>query len=218
MRKMKLSEMVLDFDLYPRGSVDSRHASEIGRSLDAGATLPPMVLCKKSHRIVDGFHRHRVYGQRFGEHYETEVVEKTYRNDAELFADAMRFNSTHGLPMDTHDKARCVLIAQRLGIDDDMIADALHVSADYIGSLRVDRTAKSGRLVVPIKRTIRHMAGRQLTKPQVEANTKLSGMNQQFYVNQIITLIESDLLDKADEDLLERLKVLHGLLDGILIA
>ena len=37
-----------------------------------------------------------------------------------------------------------------------------------------------------------------------------------FYVNQVVELIEAKLLDTDDEALMCRLKVLHGLLDGLL--
>lgn len=218
MRKLKLSELVLDFDLYPRASIDSHHAAEMQRAIEAGSELPPIVICKKSKRIVDGFHRQRVYTRLLGVDAEVDVVEKTYRNDSELFLDAMRYNAAHGLKMDTHDKAHCVLRAVALGIDDDAIAATLHVPAAYIGELRVSRTAMNGKLMVPIKRTIRHMAGKKLNKGQVAANEKLSGMHQSFYVNQLITLIESDLLDKSDEDLLEKLRHLSGLLETLLVA
>jgi len=87
-----------------------------------------------------------------------------------------------------------------------------------VESLVVDRAARCGKLTVPLKQTIRHMRGRNLTKEQSAANDKLSGMNQSFYVNQLITLIESKLLDSEDEQLFERLKHLHGLLEELLVT
>jgi hypothetical protein len=105
-----------------------------------------------------------------------------------------------------------------LGLDDATIAKCLHLTVDKVTELVIDRTARHGRISVPLKRTISHMAGKQLTKPQVDANDRLSGMNQVFYVNQIITLIENKLLNKEDAKLLSRLRVLHGLLDDILVA
>jgi hypothetical protein len=109
-----------------------------------------------------------------------------------------------------------LLVAERLSIDITLVAGALHMPIDKLGSLRVERTAVSaGGLEVAIKRTIDHKAGEQLTKIQIDANEKLSGMNQSFYANQLITLIESDLLDKEDEKLMVRLGVLNELLNGL---
>lgn len=221
MRKMKVSELVLDFDLYPRASINSYHAGEMQRSVEAGAELPPIVICKKSKRIVDGFHRQRVYSRLYGADYEVDVVEKSYRSDRELFLDAARLNAGHGLKMDTHDKAHCILRCIDLGISDGDIAAALHVTAEAIGELRVGRTAKTTdklEAVVALKRTIQHKAGKTLNKAQVAANVKLSGMNQVFYVNQIITLIEADLLDTSNEDLMARLVTLGELIGGLSVV
>lgn len=217
MRKLKLAELVLDFDVYPRSSIDTHHAGEMSRAVEAGAILPPIVTCKKSKRIVDGFHRQRVYSRLHGDEYEVEVIEKNYKTDAELFLDAIRYNAHHGLKMDTHDKTHCILRAKELKVDASLLAGVLCVDPKRIGELTTNRTATTGKLHVPvaIKRTIGHMAGRQLTKPQVEANDKLSGMSQQFYVNQLVTLIESSLLDTSDEDLMERLKHLGELIAGL---
>ena len=66
-----------------------------------------------------------------------------------------------------------------------------------------------------MKQTIRHMAGKNLNEGQVTANDKLSGMNQLFYVNQLITLIENDLIDYSNEDLIEGLTKLQDLISGL---
>ena len=218
MRKMKCSELVLDFDLYPRANVDSKHVTDIAQALAIGVEMPPVVIDKKSKRVVDGFHRIRAAVRVFGDAAEFEVVEKSYKSDGDLFMDAMRYNSAHGAKLDTFDKAHCVLRAVDLGIDDAAIADALHVKEEWIGELRVGRSAKDGKLHVPLKNTIKHMRGKHLTKPQAAANQKLGGMNQAFYVNQLITLIESDLLDRSNEELMKRLAVLGKLLDGVLVG
>ena len=76
----------------------------------------------------------------------------------------------------------------------------------------------SGGLHVPIKRTIQHMAGKKLSKEQVSANDKLGGMHAVFYMNQLATLIESKLLDLENPKVMESLKRLHELLEGMLVS
>lgn len=218
MRKMKVCELIVDFSLYPRASIDSHHVGEMRKSLDAGTVFPPIVIDKKSKRIIDGVHRSRMYAAAFGEDHPVEVVEKSYKSEAEMFLDAARYNSAHGLRMDTHDKAHCVIRAIALGIDDEKIAGALHVPVSYVDGLRVDRTAVGkGGLTVPLKRTMQHLAGKRLTASQQAANDKMSGMQQAFYVNQLITLIESGSLNMADESLLERLRVLGELIAAMAV-
>lgn len=219
MRKMKASEIVLDFDLYPRNNVDSGNVRTLIDAMIAGDELPPVVIDKKSKRCVDGFHRVRAHLRHLGEDAMIAVVEKTYRNDADMFLDAMRYNAHHGAKLDPCDRTRCTIIAERLSIPLDSVAGALHMPVEKLGKLHNTRTATgSGGLTIPLKRTNRHMAGKRLTKRQEAANEKSSGMNQVFYVNQVIDLIESKMLDMEDEGLLLRLRRLNELLEGMLVA
>lgn len=219
MKKVKAAELVLDFDLYPRNNVDTHNVRNLVDALTAGAELPPAIIDKKSRRVVDGFHRVRAYLRKYGDSAEITVVEKSYADDAAMFLDAMRYNASHGAKLDPCDRTHCVLIAERLSIPLDAVAGALNMPADKLGTLRVDRTATAGGLTIALKRTVAEkFAGRKLNKRQVECNEKLSGMNQVFYVNQLVELIEAKMLDLEDERLMERLKFLHGLLDDVLTA
>ena len=217
MKQVKAASLVLDFDLYPRNNVDSHNVRGIIDAMEAGTELPPVIIEKKTRRVVDGFHRTRAVLQRDPEG-EITIVEKVYHSDKELFLDAMRYNAAHGARLDPCDRTRCTLIAERLSIPIDSVAGALNMPVDKLAGLRETRTATvRGGLSIPLKRTIAHMAGRQLSKAQASANDGLSGMNQSFYVNQIISLIETGLLNKDDEKLMERLTRLYELLDGLLV-
>lgn len=213
-RMVKLAELVLDFNLYPRVQVDSTHVASLRRAFGAGCEFPPIVVDAKSLRIIDGFHRYNVYKRDLDKQAEIEVVAKRYRNESEMLLDAIRYNARHGRMFSSYDRAHSVLKATELGVDDVALASALNVDPKYIGELRTDKTAKCGELHVPIKRTIRHMAGRDLTKQQHQANDRLGGMSQMFYVNQLITLIESKLIDRGNEALALRLHRLASLLEA----
>lgn len=216
MKKYALSELVLDFDLYPRGDVDSHHVTEIASALEAGAAMPPIVIDKKSKRIADGFHRWKAMKRLYGEEHQTQCIEKNYVDDRELFLDAMRYNSSHGRALTQHDKGRCLTLASNLGLEHKTVCDVLNLSEARAAQLVPGRVAMMGTGRVQLKQTIKHMAGQELTKDQAEANNKLSGMNQLFYVNQIITLIENDLVDTENSDLLAGMQKLAGLLEQIL--
>jgi hypothetical protein len=216
MKKVKVGELVVDFSIYPRSDVDSQHITYMAEALDAGVHFPPIVIEKGSNRIVDGVHRTRMFKSRCGDDYEVEVIEKTYKNEPALLLDAIRLNAGHGRTLTMHDRTHCILLAAKMEVPEDELASALCMTVEKVGALRVDRigTLHVGQTTrsIPLKRTIRHMAGKSLTKGQSEANDRLSGMNQVFYVNQVILLIESKLLNMDDEKLLERLGILASLL------
>ena len=217
MKRVKAASVVLDFDLYPRNNVDAHNVRSIVDAILAGQEMPPVIIDRKSKRVVDGFHRVKAV-LRADPEGELDVVEKAYRNDAAMFLDAMKYNATHGARLDPCDRTRCTIIAARLSIPLDAVAGALHMPIEKLGNLRDTRTARNGggSLSIPLKRTIKHMGGRKLTKPQQAANEKLSGMNQAFYANQLILLIETKMIDPEDAKLFERLAVLAELLDGLL--
>ncbi len=214
--RMPLAELVLDFGLYPRGGVDSQHVAYMREALDSGVTLPPIVADKKTKRISDGFHRFRAY--EYQKRDTVEVLLKDYANEQEMLLDAIRLNSSHGHNLTAHDRVHCVILAERLSIPEEELASALHMEIEKLGELKIDRTGTMRvagvRQPIALKRTIRHMAGRILTKDQSEANDHLSGMNQVFYVNQLIWLMESDLLNREDDKLIARLARLGELIPG----
>lgn len=214
MRQMPIADLVLDFDFYPRSSVDKQHVHYMAEAISAGAELPPVIIDRKSKRVVDGFHRVRAYARLKGPKCKIEVVEKTYRDERQLFLDAMRYNANHGRMLSTYDRVHCLLRCDRLNIRTDDVASALNLTASAIETLRKERVGKlvgirkKNGAPMPLKRTIGHMKGKVLSKEQWEANEQLGGMQQLFYVNQLLMLIDSDLLDKENEALMERLALL----------
>ena len=212
MKKYQISALVFDFDLYPRGSVDSQHANDIVTALEAGTAMPPIVIDIKSKRVIDGFHRTKAYRRLHGEDFEVECVEKKYKNDADMFLDAMRYNASHGRTLTPHDKAHCLLLAEKLSIAPELVSSALNLTVAKLGELRGSRIGSLSGQPIALKNTIRHMAGKELTQAQSDANDKLSGMNALFYVNQLITLIENDLIDKSNEELAHGLANLSDLI------
>ena len=216
MRKVKASSLVLDFELYPRNNIDSHNVSQLVDALTAGVELPPVIADKTSHRVVDGFHRVKAHLRTFGPRTTMTVIEKPYRNEREMFLDSMRYNAKHGAQLDPCDRTRCLIIADRLKIPMTSVAGALLTTTDRLGQLMATRTAIHGNLAVPIKRTIEKFAGHKLTNRQQETNLRSSGMNQVFYINQLIDLIEANMLDTDNAPLMNRLKVLSKLLINVL--
>jgi len=223
MKEYRLGDLVLDYTIYPRKQIDSYHVHIIVDAIQNGAELPPIVIEKKTKRVVDGFHRHTAYKRVSGDNPECLVmcIEKNYKSEKDLFLDSMRFNASHGRTLSKYDRVHCLNVARELDIPDKDVAKILHIPPKDVQTLSVNRTAIRGngkQRLEPIKGTIGHKAGQQLSDEQWQANTKLGGMKQSFYVNQLITLIENELIDTQDEKLMERLQRLGELLDGFLAA
>jgi hypothetical protein len=221
MKEFKLSDLVLDYSIYPRKEIDRQHAAILQEAIEGGAVMPPLVLETKTHRVVDGFHRVRAYKHIAKDDVDFLVtcIEKTYKSEALLFLDAMRYNAEHGRALNKFDRTHCIIMAHQLKVSDKDIAAVLHVQVEAVKRLVVDRTAtrvNGKQTLMPIKSTIRHMAGKTLSVEQSACNEKLGGMQQGFYVHQLVMLIESGLLDLENERLMQQVKRLYELLEGVL--
>ena len=220
-RKVKLNEVVLDFSIYPRTDVDGQHITYLREAEDAGSILPPVIIEGRSNRVVDGFHRVKMWQRKYKNepNHKIEVIVKDYKNEEAILLDAIRYNANHGRTLTRYDRTHCILLAEKLHIEPEDLASALSMTIEKIGELKVGRVGNLhvGAAVssIPLKRTIRHMSGKKITEKQRMVNTHLGGMNQGFYVNQLIMLIESDLLDMNDEKLLESLNRLYSLMGRI---
>ena len=220
MIQIKAGEVVLDYNLYSRHQVDSQHVGEIREAIRAGVEMPPIKTDRKSKRATDGFHRTIAYLKENGPNHPIDAIDHPYRDEKAMFLDAMRLNANHGRNLTSFDRAHCILLAKGFGLADKAVAGALSITVDRVQTLIVNKTALKGNGkatrkqpdTIAIKRTIGHKAGKSLTKAQQDANKKLGGMNQLFYVNQLIILFEADLVDRENEDVVERLKKLGKLI------
>lgn len=146
MRTMSCSELNRDESVYPRTAIDDEHVFSMSEAIHSGVTMPPVIACSKTFRVVDGFHRIAAAMNVYGATATVEVLVKDYASDAEIFADAVRYNASHGRNLTLADRARCVDAAARLGIDDAILADAMHVNPLSFGGLRA-RSFRSVALV-----------------------------------------------------------------------
>ncbi len=135
MRTMPASELVFDPTVYPRHEVDGDHVFNMVEAIRANVKFPPIVICRKSKRIVDGVHRHRANTRLCGADCAVPVVEKDYANDKDLFLDAVRYNALHGKNLARDDRVKIAEIGDRLKIDKSKLGDALKISQSVLGGL-----------------------------------------------------------------------------------
>jgi hypothetical protein len=216
-RELPVAELIEDFDLYPRTSVESYAIASICDAMAAGAAMPPIVVCDDTKKIIDGLHRSRAKTRSDGPGATIKAEMRHYASDKERFLDAVKRNASHGVKLDTYDRAHCAIIAERLGIAQRAIAEVLQVHMKKYKDILKKRRGmaeRSGR-PIPLKKPLQHLEGCEFTEAQEEASKKLMGMHQTQMVHQVIILIENDLLDMENEALVERLVLLRDALNGL---
>lgn len=210
-QKVKLAELVEDWDIYPRHDFDSTHVRSIADALASGTPypgtppegIPAIVVARKGMRIVDGWHRAKALRRHFGIGAEVDADVRAYKSEADVVRDAVRLNKGHGRKLDEQDKARSALLLERHGVVIDEIKVILSMPVEKIRTI----TASPGRIVVipvssggnqkipakPSGRSPGAASPRVLTPEQAEAHRSSSGWSVGQTARQLIRQIETGL-------------------------
>lgn len=209
---MKVSEIIEDFTIYPRNLVDDVWISELSQHLRSGANFPPVLIDKKSKRLVDGFHRRRAYIRVFGPDCDIPTEVMSFKNDADLFLESMRRNGTHGKPLSTVDRLRCVDRGRAFGLTIEVIASTLNIEPRKLeakAELRIT-TGENGESVI-LKRSMVRPIG-PATNDQKRAINAAAGKIS-FHAKSLYDLLRLNLLDLNDATILQDLYNLRDVLN-----
>ena len=133
----------LRFSDSPRtGGVDTAHVQKLAQ---ATGPLPPIVVHRPTLRVVDGVHR--VHAARLrGEGH----IDVCYFDGAaeDVFVEAVRLNSSRGLPLTQADRAAAVLriLSTHPQWSDRLIASAAGVAAGTVAAVRKRSTVRGEQL------------------------------------------------------------------------
>src|SRR5580765_6491751 len=123
--KLPIEKIVIDEAIYPRSSVNDSNVSKLVLALNTGTVLPPITVEAKTFRLVDGRHRYEAY-KKIG--LKTiEATAKVYKNEADLFADAVRNNIGHGLPLDGYTVRAAIIRLSEYGYTKEAISDVVRM-------------------------------------------------------------------------------------------
>lgn len=223
MQKIKVVQLIEDFGLYPRSQVDGSHVQKLAEALMAGETLPPIVV-DESGRIIDGFHRRRAVLRVHGDSAEIEVEIRQYANNKERYLDALRLNARHGKGINGAELTGAILKAEQFKLEPAVVASALGIRTERVKKIHQTKVAEVKQAVtaygkkIPLKRSVVHLAGKTLTKPQAEVMDMLPGQPQELLIQQLIKIIETGSLDLDNEKVVTRLLRLRELLMSLSLA
>lgn len=215
-KKLAVASLVEDFSLYPRNRVDDSHVNDLVRALQSGAELPPLIACAKTLRIVDGVHRRRAFLKAYGEDAKAQVELRKYATDAELFLDAVEFNSHHGRKLDRHDQTRIVLRLRELNVEDKVIALRLHIPEPTIQMLSLRIVTDSAGVSYPAKRGMKHLYGKEVTDEQISAMRSVRSAEVGRLCLELTRLIDAGMVDMDDDAIVQRLSALQASLSHLL--
>jgi hypothetical protein len=192
MPKIEVSKIVLDESLFPRNGVSDFHVARLANAFKSGAKLPPVTLEARTNRLVDGWHRVEMF-KREGV-ATTDYIAKTYKNEADLFADAVRLNIGHGAPLDLYSVRSAIIRLTTYGYTKQAIAECVRMPLEQIE--KIERGFASDATTgapVALKGGLSHLAGHTLDDHQREINRRYSGPKAIFFVRQIAGLLANGM-------------------------
>lgn len=131
---LKIKDLVLDEKYYPRLKVSWKVAYAYSQAMKTGAKFPPIIvgLYRGKNILLDGWHRVEAYKRNKEEYVEAELI--LFKNEKELFLEAVKRNAVHGKPYSIQEK---IDIANRL---QDLKVERIEISK--ITGIPLDRLPK----------------------------------------------------------------------------
>jgi hypothetical protein len=208
--KIKAIECVLDWNLWPRHSaqsLDSANIRQMKEAMEAGVTLPAIIVNKDDMRVVDGFHRVSAVLAQYGDEAEIEADVRHYESEAEMFLDAGRYNSIHGLPMSPMDRAYFIIKARRMKIPAPAVAEALGMQASAMKEFLEKRSAMvestGERIALPYGAA--HLATAehegQLNEAQEHYARTTDGNAPMFHARTLLKALKANALNLTEKDI-----------------
>ena len=204
---VKAASLVLDWNLWPRfesKKLDSANLRKIKEAIIAGVELPAVIVDKKSKRVVDGFHRTTATLAIKGDLADISAVMKDYKNDLDMFIDAIRYNNVHGLPLCPRDQIHCIImLRENFGkkIPWEEIGPILGIKDERAKNFYEQRSASDPEgNTVPLTGGSLMLSGRKLTKKEENYRTSSSGILPIVYARMLLKAVDAGLFPETDTD------------------
>jgi hypothetical protein len=208
--KVKAIECILDWNLWPRQSaekLDTANIRQMKEAMEAGVTLPPIVINKDDMRVIDGFHRVTAVLDLYGDDADIVADVRAYASEGEMFLDAGRYNSVHGLPMSPKDRAHFIIKARQMKIPPAAVAQALGMQVEAMKDFLERRSAivKSTGERIPISYGASHLSsadnGKELNTVQENYARTADGNAPMFHARTLLKALRANSLKLTEKEL-----------------
>ncbi len=209
-KKLNLNQVEVKKDLYPRAISDWQTTYKYTQVLLTGGNFPPICVneIKGKYILVDGLHRLTAHKKVKRRIIEAEVLKNL--SDKEMFVEAIRRNTTHGLSLTPYDLARAIERLKKYKIEKVVIAKITHVPVEKLEKFVAKRMTKlyTGERFF-LRKPLQHLAetsGQDLNL--LEIDTIDSGVEQNYSLRNLINMLKTKTLNidnKKTRALLEEL-------------
>jgi len=166
----KIRDLVFDWTFYPRKEVDQATVENYARALEAGAAFPPIRvgLYQGKKIVVDGFHRVAARQRFLMEVIDAQIL--SFETEADLFAEAVRLNSSHGKGFTEKELKANIKRLQHYNFDIEEIQSLVHFPP---AEIRKEFKAPIVTITTPSGRTVSHFQNPETVEPDQNDIIKL---------------------------------------------
>jgi len=219
-QKLKLSEIQMCPEIQEIRKTNPVFISRYRQAMRNGDKFPPLLLESGTNKMVGGYHRYPAYEAEFGHEHEVEVAYRSYQNEVDMIADAVKDNSRHGNPLDGWSRRKAVIKMTELGSPPEEVAKVLGCSVKKIeemaGMSVVYRCGNKKRFGA-IKHGLEHITGSTVTKTEYANHAQNDrGVPARQQAQQLQRWLESGWVDINDAKTFSALEQLHASLETIL--
>jgi len=215
---MMAVELVRDWDLWPRfdaAGLDGTNVRQMKEFLRAGGSLPAIIVDRISKRLIDGFHRVAALMAVYGDTVEVEVELRDYKNEKEMFVDAIRLNVSQGLKLSQKDKAHAIVKGLKKKISNKALALVLGMRPEVYADFKKKRTATTeDNETLALSHGASELAGKMLTKAQEKYARSASGILPIVHGRILLNALRANCMPLSEEDVV----ILGELRDAIDVA
>jgi hypothetical protein len=128
----KIADLLFDWNIYPRKEVDNQVVRSYAKALQSGSIFPPIKVGSFNGQkiVVDGFHRAHSRILLKIDYIDCAIL--PFQSEAELFAEAVRLNSSHGKTFTDIEIRASIRRLQRYKFDVKDIVAIVHMPASII--------------------------------------------------------------------------------------
>jgi len=130
---LKISEIELDNNLYPRNDMDKKAVQEYARAMDNGEAFPSIYVAeyKKKYILIDG--RHRIEANKLrGEKYIKCEIKSNFPNKESMYLAAIRSNLKHGVRFKKADRVKIGYRLRGMGYNIDDVTKLVGIATKDI--------------------------------------------------------------------------------------
>jgi len=212
----KIKELTFDKSFYPRAGVNLVTVLSYASAMKTGSKFPPILvgMYKGKKYVLDGWHRSRAVKQNKEKYIEGEY--QKFKNEREMYIEAVRRNTTHGLQYSPYEKRRMILRLEELDVDVATIEDLVKIPLDKITKFVANGSmvnAITGKRVA-VKSTLKPFAGGLASEELLNAQKIMANTGQEHLLDQIIALFRNDAVDFNNREVTKKLSQLYHILES----